>query len=79
VFEPNSPWRARMTVPVRSATLQPPGDIPRRKALALGPRARRIVLETAAATVEWLVPEDQLQRSTSVTRRSVRDAGPPTG
>ena len=79
VFEPNSPWRARMTIPVHSATLQPPGDIPRRTALALGPQARRIVLETATATVEWLVPEDQLQRSMSVTRRSVRDAGPPSG
>jgi hypothetical protein len=37
------------------------------------------VLETATATVEWLVPEDQLQRSMSVTRRSVRHAGPSTG
>src|SRR3954466_4181713 len=28
VFEPDSGWRARMSIPVRSATLQPPGDIP---------------------------------------------------
>jgi hypothetical protein len=37
------------------------------------------VLETAQATLEWLVPEEQLKRSMGVIRRSVRDARPPTG
>ena len=79
VFEPDSSWRPRLTIPVRSATLQPPGDIPRWSPRAIGPQPRRIVLETAPATLEWLVPEEQLERSMGVTRRSVRDARPPTG
>ncbi|WP_448642470.1 hypothetical protein [Geodermatophilus sp. URMC 63] len=71
--------RARATLPVCSATLHPPGDVPRRRPGARGTRPRRIVLETARATLAWLVPEDQVQRSMRVTRRSVRGAHPPTG
>ncbi|RBY90314.1 hypothetical protein DQ244_12725 [Blastococcus sp. TBT05-19] len=79
VFEPDSRWRSRLTVAVRSCTLRPPGDTPRRGPRAVGPRPRLIVLETAGATLEWLVPEEQVERSMRVTRRSVRDARPPTG
>jgi len=79
VFEPDSRWRAPVRIPVCSATLQSPGNIPRRRARAIGPQPRRLVLETARATLEWLVPEEQLDRSMGVTRRSVRDARPPTG
>jgi hypothetical protein len=79
VFEPDSWWRLRMRLPVRSATLQPLGDNPRRSPRATGPQPRRIVLTTAQATLEWLVPEEQLQRSMGVTRRDVRHARPPTG
>jgi len=78
VFEPDYSWRPRLTIPVCSAALQPPGDIPRRSPRAMGPQPCRIVLTTARATLEWLVPEEQLQRSMGVTRRSVRDARPPT-
>jgi hypothetical protein len=46
VFEPDSLWRLRVRIPVRSATLQPPGDIPRRSPRAIGAQSRRIVLET---------------------------------
>src|SRR4051812_38913628 len=73
VFEPDSQWRRRLTIPVRSATLQQPWDIPRRSPRAIGPQPRRIVLTTAQSTLEWLVPEEQLQRAMGVTRRSVRD------
>ena len=45
----------------------------------MGPQSSRIVLKTAQATLEWSVPEEQLQRSMGVTRRSVRNARPPTG
>ena len=79
VFEPHSSWRPQVTVPVRSATLQAPGHVPWWRSRALGPQPRRIVLETARATLEWLVPEDQLQRSLGVTSASVRDLRPPTG
>ena len=78
VFEPDSPWRAGMTIPVRSATLAGPGAIPRRTRRAIGSQPRRIVLTTTQATLEWLVPEEQVQRSIGVTRRSVRDARRPT-
>jgi DNA-binding FadR family transcriptional regulator len=36
------------------------------------------MIETAQATLEWLVPEEQLQRSLGVTRPRVRDAYTPT-
>lgn len=79
IFEPNSRWRPRKTIPVRSATLQQPWDIPRRTPRAVGPQPRRIVLTTAQSTLEWLVSEEQLERAMGVTRRSARDARPPTG
>jgi hypothetical protein len=78
IFEPNSGWRPRMTIPVRSATLQPPWDRPGRTPRAIGPQPRLIVVTTARATLEWLVPEEQLQRAMGVTHRSVRDARTPT-
>lgn len=77
VFEPDSRWRPRLTVPVRSAMLQPSGDLPSRRLRRFGP-SRRIVLTTTQGTLEWLVPEEQVQRSMGVTRRSVDDAHPPT-
>ena len=77
VFEADS--GPRMTIPVRAATLLPPGGVPRRISRAVGPQPRRIVVETAQASLEWLVPEEQVQRSMGVTRRSVRDGPPPTG
>jgi hypothetical protein len=40
-----------------------------------GPRPRRIVLETDRATLEWLVPEEQVQRAMGVTRPGVRSTG----
>jgi transcriptional regulator with XRE-family HTH domain len=64
---------------VRSATLHPPGDRLRRRVRKVSQQSRRIELTTAQATLEWLVPEEQLQRSMGVIRRSVRDARPPTG
>lgn len=73
IFDTRSRWRPRMIVPVRSATLQPPWDRPRRTCRATGPQPRLIVLTTTRATLEWLVPEEQLQRAMGVTRRSVRD------
>lgn len=79
VFEPGGRWQRRLTIPVRSATLHQPWDAPRRSPRAIGPQPRRIVLTTAQATLEWLVPEEQLQRAMGVSRRAVRDARPPLG
>lgn len=79
VFEPGGRWRRRLTIPVRSATLHHPWDTPRRTPRAVGPQPRRIVLTTAQATLEWLVPEEQVERAMGVTRRRVRDARPPAG
>lgn len=68
VFDPASRGRQRMTVFVRSATLQQPWDIPRRAPRGVGPRPRRIVLTTAQSTLEWLVPEEQVERAMGVAR-----------
>lgn len=79
VFDPDSLWRPRMTIPVLSAALQPRRDVPRRSLRERGPQPRRIVLETARATLEWMVPEEQSQRSMGVTGRSVREVRPTGG
>ena len=67
VFEPDSGWRGgRSSIPVHSVTLQPLGGGPRRGLRGTSAPTRLIVLVTAVATLEWTVPEDQLQRSMGV-------------
>ena len=78
VFRPGSSW-PRLTVPVASAMLQPPGSAPRWSRRTIGAQPRRIVLRTARATVEWLVPEEQVERALGVTRPSAREVRPPAG
>jgi hypothetical protein len=68
-----------MTIPVRSATLQPVADVPLRRLWATAGSSRRLVLETARATLEWSVSEVQVQRSMGATRPSARDGRPPSG
>ena len=70
LFEPRSSWGARMRIAVRSATLQPAEDVPRRRPRALGRQARLIVLVTPQATLEWLVPQEQVRRAMGVVSRS---------
>jgi hypothetical protein len=68
-FEPDSHRKARLAVPVRSAALEVAGHVPRRVRRALGPDPRLIRLLSTAATVEWLVPDAQLQRAMGVVTR----------
>ena len=69
-FEPDSHWKSRLAVPVRSVALEVAGRVPRRVRRALGPDPCLIVLVSTGATVEWLVPEAQLQRAMSVVTRT---------
>lgn len=77
LFRPGSSWRPRLTMPVTAAVLQPPGPVPRWAHRAVGAQPRRIVLRTARATVEWLVPEEQLDRALGVTRPRAPEERPP--
>ena len=79
VFEHGILWQGLTTVLVRTAVLQPTAALRRRERRALGPKASCILLTTAGATLEWLVPEGQVERAMRVTRRSVREGRPPAG